>query len=202
MIEKKVPIVAIDGLSGSGKSAAARRLASRLGIPYVDTGAMYRALSVAALNRGVAFREGEALRHFLDGLSFRYGEDSILVQVDGVNLTDKIRDQKASEAASVFSALPSVRDYLTDFQRRYPRGRPCVMEGRDIGTVVFPNALCKFFITASDSVRACRRLAQLNEQGLPESSLEEVMDNQRKRDERDSRREQAPLKKAQDGSVD
>ena len=200
-MEKKVALVAIDGPSGSGKSALARSLALRLGILHIDTGAMYRALSLAAKARGIPFQEGRALAHFLEGLDFKYAQGNGLVSVAGEDLTQAIREHHVSDLASLFSALPSVRRYLGDFQRRLPGKRPCVMEGRDIGTVIFPGAFCKFFVTASVEVRAKRRYEQLKEKGQEDISLEGILEEQRMRDERDKARIDSPLRQAPDAEV-
>lgn len=200
--EKPVALVAIDGPSGSGKSALAKELALGLGILYIDTGAMYRALGLVAKNRGIPFEEGGALTTFLEEIHFKYADGKGLVSVDGEDLTEAIREHSVSELASVFSALPSVRRYLGQFQRALPGQRPCVMEGRDVGTVIFPDAFCKFFITASVETRARRRYEQLLGKYSPgDISLEAILQDQRKRDERDKARNHAPLARAPDAEI-
>ena len=195
------PLVAIDGPGGSGKSTVAKKLAQHLRVLYIDTGAMYRALACAAQERGVVFEEGTALENFLQGIEFKYADGDRLVSVDGEDLTEKIRDHHIAELASVFSALPSVRNYLTALQKTLPSQRFCVMEGRDIGTVVFPHALCKFFLTASAGERAKRRRRQLRESGDDSSSLESILADQKIRDKRDQERDNAPLRKAPDAEL-
>ena len=118
--------------------------------------------------------------------------------VDGKDLTKEIRNHHVSTEAALFAKIPSVRKYLASFQRQLPGKRPVVMEGRDIGTVIFPDAFCKFFLTASPKTRAQRRLLQLRELGRAEPTLEELMEDQNKRDTNDSTREDSPLKKAPD----
>jgi len=195
-------VIAIDGPSGSGKSTVAKELARRLGVLYIDTGAMFRALAFEADRRGIDPEEGPVLSAFLSDFKMDYGKsDSELIVVDGVNLTEKIREHHISTLASVFSQLPSVRAHLLQFQRELAMDRVCVMEGRDIGTVVFPRAFAKFFVTASLEVRSERRLAQLREKGDTRLTLEQVVADQKKRDESDMNRAVAPLKQASDAEL-
>ncbi len=192
-------VIAIDGPSGSGKSTVARELATALNVLYIDTGAMFRALAFECDRRHIAFEDGPELNNFLDNIKLEYGiSKDILIQIDGVNLTEKIREHHVSKLASIISQLPSVRTYLLNFQRNLAKDRICVMEGRDIGTVVFPAAFSKFFITASVEIRAERRLKQLRENGDTVVTLTQVVDDVKKRDETDTNRKVAPLKKAED----
>lgn len=192
-------VVAIDGPSGSGKSTIAKRLADALGVLYIDTGAMYRALAYACDEQGIPFVEGEQLRHFLERLELRYGiGPGRLIEVNGQNLTEKIREHRVSELASYLSQLPTVRAYLVDFQRQLAQEKICVMEGRDIGTVVFPDAFCKFFITASVEIRAKRRLEQLRLAGDQQVALKQVIVDVEKRDATDMARAHSPLKRSED----
>lgn len=195
-------VIAIDGPSGSGKSTVAKELARRLRVLYIDTGAMFRALAYEADHRGIDPEEGPVLSNFLSEFKMDYGrsEDALIV-IDGVNLTEKIREHHISTLASVFSQLPSVRTHLLNFQRELAKDRVCVMEGRDIGTVVFPKAFAKFFVTASLEIRAERRLAQLKEKGDTRLTLDQVVADQKKRDESDMNREVAPLKQASDAEL-
>jgi cytidylate kinase len=126
---------------------------------------------------------------------------TVLIRINGLDLTEKIREHHVSKLASIISQLPSVRKYLLDFQRALALDKICVMEGRDIGTVVFPNSFCKFFITASVDIRAIRRLKQLQEGGDNSITLEQIKDDVRKRDETDMNRVVAPLKKADDAML-
>ncbi len=195
-------VIALDGPSGSGKSTIAKEVAKKLGIVYVDTGAMYRAIGFAADSLGVPFEEGEKLSSFLNELDLNYGvSDSVLIVANGDDLTHKIREHHVSDLASRISKLPAVRTYLLEFQRALGRAKTCVMEGRDIGTVVFPDSFCKIFMTASDEVRAQRRLNQLREQGDNEVQLETIIADLKERDERDSSRDVAPLKQADDATL-
>lgn len=192
-------VIAIDGPSGSGKSTIARELANSLGVLYIDTGAMFRALAYVCNQKGIEFKEGAELTQFLATIDLKYGvSEKILIQIDGHDLSEKIREHHVSRLASIISQLPSVRNFLLKFQRQLAENRICVMEGRDIGTVVFPNSFSKFFITASVETRAERRLKQLRENGDTQMKLEQVVADVKKRDETDMGREVAPLKKADD----
>jgi cytidylate kinase len=195
-------VIAIDGPSGSGKSTIAKKLAESLGVLYIDTGAMFRSLAFICDQRNIEMVEGEAIANFLKSIKLEYGKSSdCLICVDGENLTGKIREHSVSKLASIISQVPEVRTYLLDFQRDLASKVVCVMEGRDIGTVVFPDAFCKFFVTASVEVRSKRRLDQLNEVGGNTVSLEQVMIDVKKRDDSDMNRAVAPLKKADDASL-
>ncbi len=192
-------VIAIDGPSGSGKSTVAKELARALGVLYIDTGAMFRALAYIADEKKIELVEGPLLNEFLNSLQMDYGISStVLIKINGQDLTEKIREHHVSKLASTISQLPSVRKYLLDYQRSLAQNKICVMEGRDIGTVVFPDSFCKFFITASVDIRADRRLKQLRENGDDKVSLEQIKEDVRKRDETDMNRTFAPLKKADD----
>ena len=195
-------VIAIDGPSGSGKSTIARDLARALNVLYIDTGAMFRALGFFADQEKIELYEGPGLTHFLNSIKMDYGVSaSVLIRINGVDLTEKIREHHVSKLASIISQLPSVRKYLLDFQRALALDKVCVMEGRDIGTVVFPNSFSKFFITASVDIRAQRRLKQLQEGGDHKITLEQIIEDVRKRDETDMNRAVAPLKKAEDAML-
>lgn len=195
-------VIAIDGPSGSGKSTIAKSLAERLGTLYIDTGAMFRALAYSADQSGVNIKEESSVNEFLNKTKLEYQtSDGALIKVDGIDLSEKIREHHVSKLASMISGIPSVRSYLLDFQRTLAKDHTCVMEGRDIGTVVFPNAFIKFFVTASIEVRAKRRLDQLNENGENSVELEQVIKDVKKRDEKDTSREVAPLKMADDATL-
>jgi len=192
-------VIAIDGPSGSGKSTVARELAHNLNVLYIDTGAMFRALAFYADQKKCDFSEGPHLDHFLNSIKMSYGVNrQTLIDINGENLTEKIREHHVSHLASIISQLKSVRQYLLNFQRQLAFGRVCVMEGRDIGTVVFPEAFCKFFITASIEVRAERRLEQLRNNGDLAILMEQVIADVKSRDESDMNRAFAPLKQAED----
>ena len=197
------PIVAIDGPAGAGKSTVARELARRLGFTIVDTGAIYRAVALAAQRAGVAWDDDEALGTLLDGSQFQLSfADDTRVVLGGDDVTDAIRTPEISRGASIVSARPVVRKKLLGLQRelgrRAPRG--AVLEGRDIGTVVFPDADVKFFLTASDEARAARRQSELKDKGVA-IDVSEVLADQRRRDKDDSERAIAPLKPASDAIV-
>ena len=195
-------VIAIDGPSGSGKSTIARDLARALNVLYIDTGAMFRAIAYIADEQKIVLQEGEALKNFLSSLKVEYGvSPEVLIRINGLDLTEKIREHHVSRLASIISQLPSVRKFLLEFQRNLAMDKICVMEGRDIGTVVFPQSFCKFFITASDDTRAERRLKQLQVGGDLSVSLEQIKDDVRKRVDTDTNREVAPLKKAEDAMM-
>ena len=196
-------IIAIDGPAGAGKSTVARKLARRLGYAMVDTGAIYRAVALAAKRAGIAWDDDAGLGRLLDppGLPIAFGEkDAVLL--DGEDVTAAIRTPEMSRGASVVSARPVVRDRLLDLQRTLGRAaqRGAVLEGRDIGTVVFPDATVKFFLTAADEARARRRHAELAGKGH-EVELSNVLEDQRRRDKDDTERAIAPLKPAPDAIV-
>ena len=192
-------VIAIDGPSGSGKSTIARKLAESLNLLYIDTGAMFRALAFYADKSKIPFESGPEMEKFLNDLDLNYGKsEKCLIEVNGQNLTEEIREHQVSKLASIISQIPEVRTYLLNFQRGLTNSNICVMEGRDIGTVVFPESFCKFFVTASVEVRSQRRLDQLIESGDNSVSLDQVVKDVEKRDASDMNREVAPLKKADD----
>jgi len=189
-------VVAIDGPSGVGKSTAARRLAARLGVPYLDTGAMYRAVALAVLDAGADPADEAAVVRIAAAadLSLAGGEDgSFSVLLDGRPVEPRIRAPRVGEAASRVSTYPRVRQRLVALQRASARAFGAVMEGRDIGTVVFPDTPHKIFLTASPGVRARRRHEQLLQMGK-EISLAEVRRELDERDDRDTGRAASPLK--------
>ena len=193
------PIVAIDGPAGSGKGTISSRLADRFGYVVIDTGAIYRAVALLALREGIslgdASRLAERARRAEIRLERRGG--TTLVFVDAVDVSEAIRAPEVSEAASRISALPAVREALLGLQRALGRAGGVVAEGRDIGTVVFPGADVKFFLTASEAERARRRTLQLREAG-EDCDEGDVRAAIRRRDEADSSRAVAPLRQADD----
>lgn len=196
-------MVAVDGPSGVGKSSASRGLAERLGFRHVDTGAMYRAVAHVGASLGLdpadARRLGELARDLR--VRFRRGRDgTVRVLADGEDVTSAIRRPEIGQLASTVSAHPEVREHLVRAQRAMARGRDLVMEGRDIGTVVFPDAPVKFFVTADATARARRRRGELAAGGLDPASVD-VEAEQAVRDARDSTRVHAPLRQAPDAVV-
>jgi cytidylate kinase len=195
-------VIAIDGPSGSGKSTIAKQLASTMDVLYIDTGAMFRALAYWADKSNIEFKSGEEISNFLNNLKIDYGKTAnVLISIEGEDLTAKIREHEVSKLASIISQIPEVRTYLLNFQRDLATENVCVMEGRDIGTVVFPNSFCKFFVTASVEVRSQRRLEQLQLAGDSSVTLDQVMNDVQKRDDSDINREVAPLKKSDDATL-
>ncbi len=192
--------IAIDGPAGAGKSTIARRLARRLNILYMDTGAMYRAVGLAALRRGIRPGYGPDVERLLTDIEidicFSEGEQHVLI--DGEDVTTLIRTPDVSMAASDISALPVVRHRLVELQRQIAARQPLVIDGRDIGTYVLPDAPYKFFLTASVQERARRRLADLRSQGDQSTTQDQVMQDMEIRDRQDSQREMAPLCQADD----
>jgi cytidylate kinase len=197
--ERRRVIVAIDGPAGAGKSTVTRALTRALGYQLLDTGALYRSVALAARRRQVDWGDEDGLAAVARSLSVRFSLDGDInrVFVDGDEVTEAIRTPEISEGASVVSALPGVRDALLDLQRSIGRGGGVVAEGRDVGTVVFPEAAVKFFLTASDRERAQRRQAELEARGHP-SDYDTVLAEIQRRDERDSNRAVAPLRQADD----
>lgn len=192
--------IAIDGPAGAGKSTMARRLAGSLGILYLDTGAMYRAIGLAALRAGADVRSETAMDRLLERtlLDIRLGEDGQQVLLDGESVGDLIRTPEVSRAASDVSAVPCVRRRLVEMQRRIAADRDLVLDGRDIGTYVLPAAEYKFYLTATPEVRAGRRLADLRARGDRCVTFQDVLADVHYRDCQDSGRALAPLRQAED----
>jgi cytidylate kinase len=195
----KKPVVAIDGPAGSGKSTVAKQLAKRLQFTHIDTGALYRGVALLALEKGVEFGEEAAVVAAARGVRFEFKqvEGGNLLHLDGRNVGALIRTEKVSAGSSKVSAYPGVRALLLDLQRSLGDGGGVVLEGRDIGTVVFPNAEVKVFLTASIEARAERRAKELGERGEP-VDLDQVKRDIVIRDKQDSERPIAPLKQAAD----
>lgn len=194
--------IAIDGPAGAGKSTIAKALAARLHYIYIDTGAMYRAIGLFALRSGVSGEDREGVAALLPEirleLCFQDGAQHILL--NGEDVSQAIRTPQASAYASLVSAIPAVRSFLLDYQRSFARSNSVIMDGRDIGTVVLPQADCKIFLTAGSEARARRRFAELQAKG-DETPYEKVLAAIRQRDLQDSSREAAPLKAAEDAVV-
>jgi cytidylate kinase len=185
-------LIAIDGPAGAGKSTVARALAERLGLTYLDSGAMYRCVALAALRAGTPLDNGEELARLARGLEIAPTPGRVLL--NGVDVTEAIRTPEVSAAASRVSVHQGVRAAMVERQRALIAGGDYVVEGRDIGTVVSPDASLKLFLTASDSERARRRAAESDE------PLERVLAAQASRDDRDSRREHGALRRAPDST--
>jgi cytidylate kinase len=191
-------IVTIDGPAGSGKSSAARELARRLGFEFLDTGAMYRAVSYAVLRDGIVETDVAALAIWLPTLRLEVLPG--VVRLDGEDIAGRIRTPDITALASRLAAIPAVRHFLVGLQRSVAEGRNLVCEGRDQGTVVFPHADRKFFLDADRTERARRRCRELASRGI-EIPLSEVLRAQDERDERDAHRALAPMTPAADAIV-
>ena len=191
--------IAIDGPSGAGKSTVAKALAARMGIVYVDTGALYRTVGYAAIKAGIATKDAAALEALLPDIRIdvRYEDGVQCVYLNGENLGDKIRRPEISMAASDVSAIPAVRAFLLDTQRDIAKRNSVVMDGRDIGTVILPDADVKIFMVASAEARAERRTRELAEKGMP-ARYEDVLREMKERDAQDSGRAIAPAIPAPD----
>lgn len=191
--------VAIDGPSGAGKSSLARRCAAELGFLYVDTGAIYRTVGMAALRRGVDCKSEQAVAAILPELDIRMGYENgeQRMFLNGEDVSREIRMPEISMCASDVSAHAVVRDYLMEMQRKLARENRVIMDGRDIGTVVLPDAKLKIYLTASAEARAERRMKELLAKGV-ETGFDEVLQDIIRRDEQDMNREVAPLRQAED----
>lgn len=187
--------IAVDGPSGAGKSTIAKAIAKKLNIDYIDTGAMYRAVGYKMLREGVALDDLEGLQKMLDNTVIDFSEGNIYL--DGEIVNDYIRTPEISKQASDCSAIGMVRKKLVDLQQKMGEAKSVIMDGRDIGTVVFPDAEYKFFITASAEERAKRRYEELIEKGQ-DVTFEQVLTDLNTRDHNDSTREITPLRKADD----
>lgn len=193
--------IAIDGPAGAGKSTMARAVAKELGYIYVDTGAIYRTVGYYVDLCGIGPRDVDGVTRLIDEVNIEICYDEAGVQhmvLNGADVSGEIRTQKMSDYASKLSTLKVVRDFLLDVQRDMARKHNVVMDGRDIGTVVLPDAQVKIFLTASDEVRARRRLLELQGRGDKKATYESVLQDIRERDARDQTRAIAPLKPAQD----
>lgn len=200
---KKI-VIAIDGYSSTGKSTVAKQLANKLNYIYVDTGAMYRAITLFAIKNKLIVNKTLnqlALINDLDSITISFQLNSITqkseVYLNGVNVEDQIRDMEISSKVSLIAQVPEVREKLVHIQQEMGKQKGIVMDGRDIGTVVFPKAELKIFMTASSKIRAQRRFDELKTAN-PKITFDEVFDNVIQRDKLDSEREHSPLKQADD----
>jgi|SRR5690606_17300289 len=197
-----VPVVTIDGPSGSGKGTISRALAERLGWHLLDSGALYRLVALAAERRGVSLEDRTALAALAEGLNVQFagGPGGERVLLDGTDVTAELRTERAGAGASRVAALPEVRGALLARQRAFARPPGLVADGRDMGTTVFPEAVLKVFLTASPEERARRRYKQLKEKGI-DVSLPDLSSDIAQRDERDANRQVAPLRPADDARL-
>lgn len=200
-------IIAVDGHSSCGKSTVAKAVARKLGIAYIDTGAMYRAVTLYAIRHGLAkegYIDAEGIAGALGDMDITFSFDKEMgrntTYLNGENVEDEIRGMAVSGLVSPVSAIPAVRAKLTDWQREMGRNQSVIMDGRDIGTTVFPDADLKIFMTARPEVRARRRYDELTAKGQ-EANLAEILRNVEERDRQDSTRAVSPLRKADDAIV-
>jgi len=201
-VPEHVPVLTIDGPSGSGKGTIAQAIADRLGWHRLDSGALYRSVGLAAGRRGIALTDAPALALMTRNLdlAFRTSHGTEVVQLDGSDITEAIRSEDAGRAASQVAALPEVRRALLELQHSFASAPGLVADGRDMGTVVFPAADLKVFLTASPDARALRRHKQLKEKGI-DVSLRDLSQGIAERDQRDASRSVAPLKPADDARI-
>jgi cytidylate kinase len=196
------PVITVDGPGGSGKGTIAMRLAEKLGWHFLDSGALYRLVAVAAMERGIGADDEVALGRVADGLDVNFGisDDGMVILLDGNYITGRLRSEGVSVFASKIAAVPPVRSALVHRQRAFRKQPGLVADGRDMGTVIFSDAILKIFLTASAEARAKRRYKQLKEKG-ESVNLSRLFRDIKMRDERDSTRAISPLKPAQDAHV-
>lgn len=201
-MEQKSFNIAIDGPAGAGKSTIARLAAKRLGFVYVDTGAIYRAIALYFLRKGIRPEDVQTIASLVQGaeITIRYVDGTQQVILNGEDVSGQIRTEEVGNMASATSAIPAVRAHLLELQRNLAASANVIMDGRDIGTCILPDADVKIFLTASTSVRAMRRYRELQEKGMM-CNLEEIEQDIIERDARDMNRETAPLKQAEDAML-
>lgn len=192
-------IVAIDGPAATGKSTSAKLVAQKLGFTYMDTGAMYRCITLSVLRNHISLADEEALQLLIQEMDmhFERTDDNLVVRLNKEDVSTLIRKPEVTSHVSAVSALPQVRNYMVAIQRKIAKNQDCVIEGRDIGTIVFPKADVKFFMVADDIVRARRRQLDLKAIG-EEKTIDELVGEICRRDRFDSERSHSPLKKADD----
>ena len=192
-------VVAVDGGSGTGKGTVTRYVAEKLGLVTIDTGALYRCVTLEALNKNINFDNVEELENIANNIKvdLKIEDDKQLVYLNGEDVSIEIRTPRVASNVSIVAAVEGVREAMTRIQRKLAKGKKVILEGRDIGTAVFPNAEVKIFLECSAEERAKRRVKQNKENGI-ESSYEEVLENIKMRDRIDSTRDVTPLKKAED----
>lgn len=196
---ERIYSIAIDGPGGAGKSTLSKKIASYLNIIYVDTGAIYRTVGLFCCRNGIDCKNEDAVSACFPeiNIEIKHIDGAQRMFLNGEDVSDQIRTPEISIAASDVSALPSVRAFLLDMQRKFAKEHSVILDGRDIGTVVLPDADCKIYLTASSEVRAIRRQKELFEKGI-DQSFEEVLKDIEYRDYQDTHRETAPLKQADD----
>lgn len=204
MEKRKYTTIAVDGYSSCGKSTLAKDLAETLGFTYIDSGAMYRAVTLFAMQEGIAEGDESKIVNMLDRIhiDFCQGNDTKKQELylNGRNVESEIRQMAVAKRVSHFAKIREVRTYLVALQRRFADFSSVVMDGRDIGTVVFPNADLKIFMTAAPMVRAKRRFTELEGKGI-KTTIKEVLENLQTRDYIDENRKESPLRKAEDAFV-
>ena len=189
-------VVAIDGPAGAGKGTITKLVGEKLGLVNIDTGATFRCVALNMIQKNVKMEEEEKIQEILDNINIEMNSNGKIF-LNGEDVTHRIRENDVNNLVSPVSTLQIVRNKLLEIQRNIAKGKNVIMEGRDIGTVVFPNANVKIYLDATAEERARRRVLQNKEKGI-ESSYEEVLNGIKERDERDSNRKVAPLKKAED----
>jgi cytidylate kinase len=202
-MSESIPVITIDGPSGSGKGTLSRQLAQQLGYRFLDSGALYRILALAARKHGIGLNQSATLAELAVDLDINFelsSQDGDRIVVEGQDVTLDVRTESCGNDASKVAALPQVREALLHRQRAFRRPPGLVADGRDMGTVVFPDAKVKIFLTAGHEERARRRHKQLNEQGIS-VSLDSLLNELAERDKRDANRGVAPLRPAEDAII-
>lgn len=193
-----IPVIAIDGPSASGKGTVAQLVAQELNLHYLDSGALYRIVALVACKRSISWQDENALAQLAGGLEIRFSNGEIVV--DNMNVSDEVRTEEMGRGASEVAVHPALRRALLDLQHSFRRTPGLVADGRDMGSVVFPDALVKIFLTASVEARAQRRYKQLMSKGI-HANLPDILQDLQTRDARDRQRSVAPLKQCADAKL-